>query len=265
MSVLGVGPLAANAPLQIGANIVLPTPGPWTIHNIWVNVVHDVPTAAEGITGSLIFNSFSGDIVPDPAPGTYPMVGASATIGANIEMTESPVQMFDTNWTAPGKATVQFFLDNDILLTVGGFASAGVIFGDTVPEKRPLTFCDHADVLFAGGAEAAIGNIVLSEKANRIVGICGILTKTGVVVVNEGIMGTFRLASNDLPIQPATYPFNNGFNGALGVPLGQSTPVLPNFIPVDIPVPGGATIQTLVTTQAAVTNNVHARVYIAYE
>lgn len=265
LAVLGVGPTAANTPLQLGANLLMPAGGPWIIHDIWSQIVHATPTANEGITGSLLFNSVAGDITPDPAPGIYPLVGPGATVGANMENVDVPLNRFRTNWTAAGKAQINFFINLDVAVTVASEVAAGVIFGDTVPETRPLTFCDQIDVAFAGGAEGAIGNIAISEKATRIVGVLGILSKVTAVTAAEAMIGTFRLASNDIGIQPATYPFNNAISGALGTIVGQMGPKPIEFIPVDIPVEGGSVISCFVTTQTAVTGNIHARVYIAYE
>lgn len=265
LAVLGVGPTAANTPLQVGATLLMPAGGPWIIHDIWSQIIHDVPTADEGITGSLLFQSVAGDIAPDPAPGTYPLVGPGATVGANMENVDVPLNIFRTNWTAAGKAQINFRINLDVAVTVAPQVAAGIIFGDTVPEKQPLTFCDQIDVAFAGGAEGAIGNINISEKATRIVGLLGILSKVTAVTASEGMIGTFRLASNDIKMPPAQFPFNNAISGALGTVVGQMGPKPINFIPVDIPVEGGSVISCFVTTQTAITGNISARVYIAYE
>lgn len=265
LSVLGVGPTAANTPLALGAVLLMPAPGPWIIHDIWSQIVHDVPTANEGITGSLLFDSPTGGIVPDPAPGTYPLVGPGATVGANMECVQVPLNRFRTRWEAPGKAQIRFRINLDVAVTVAPQVAAGIIFSDAVPTQEPLVFVDQIDIAFAGGAEGAIGAITISEKATRIVGLCGVLSKVTAVTVQEGMIGTFRLASNDVPIQPASYPFNNAISAALGTVVGQTAPIKLDFIPVDIPVPSGATVNCFVTTQAAITANIHARVYIAYQ
>lgn len=265
LAVLGVGPTAANTPLQVGATLLMPAGGPWIIHSIWSQIIHDVPTAAEGISGSLLFRSVAGDIQPDPAPGIYPLVGPGGTVGAHMETVDVPLNLFRTNWTAAGKAQIRFDINLDVAVTVAPQVAAGVIFGDAEPESRPLTFVDQIDVAFAGGAEGAIGNITISEKATRIVGILGILSKVTAVTASEGMIGTFRLASNDIQMPPAAFPFNNAISGGLGTIVGQMGPKPISFIPVDIPVIGGSVISCFVTTQTAITANVNARVYLAYE
>lgn len=265
LAVAAATPIAANTPTLIGAVQLMPAGGPWIIHNIWSTTVINSPVLAEALTGDLIFNSVSGDITPDPAPGRYPIIGTGCAVGAVINPTETPTAIFDTDWSASGKAQFSLSMNLNLAISNVGQIAAGIIFGDTIPQKRPLRFVDVVDSFFAGGAEAAVGTITVAEKATRIVGLLGIFTKTGATVAEDAVCGFFRLDSNDIPMPPAAYPFNNGINGMIGAGVDSSTPIKPEFIPVDIPVIGGSNINCFVTTVAGVTNNVNVRVYIAYE
>lgn len=265
LAVLGAGPQLANTPTVLGAVQLMPAGGPWIIHDIWSTFTVNSPTVDEGITGDLLFNSVSGDISPDPAPARYPIIGTSGAIGAAIPLTETPTAIFPVNWTASGKAQFSLAFNINLAVTNAPQAAAGIIFGDSIPERRPLTFVDMVDSFFAGGAEAAVGTITVAEKATRIIGLLGLFSKTGAVVAEDAITGVFRLDSNDVQLPPARYPFNHGFNGMLGAATFQTTAIKPDFIPVDIPVIGGSNINVFVETVAAVANNVSVRVYVAYE
>jgi len=265
ITVLGATPTVLDTPTIIGAAQLMPAGGPWIIHNIWSQTCLDAPGAGDGFTADLLFNSVAGDITPDPAPGRYPIIGTSGTTGAVQPPTEVPLAIFDTNWTASGKAQFSLSMNLNLGISAAGQVAAGIIFGDTVPQPRPLTFVDSVHAQFLGGAEGPIGLITLSEKATRIVGLLGVLTKTAVVGAGDAIVGFFRLDSIDHKFPPAQYPFNNAFNGMAGAGVDMTTPLKPHFIPVDIPIKGGSNINCFVTTQGAVANGLDARVYIAYE
>jgi hypothetical protein len=60
-------------------------------------------------------------------------------------------------------------------------------------------------------------------------------------------------------------PFNCAYGAGLGALItGASEPPI-HFIPVDVPVPGGARIAVNVDLNTAVTNAADCDVYIAYE
>lgn len=265
LSVVGTGGTTAGLISQIGSDITLPAGGPWIIFGLWGMVVKNTTVPNEGSGGALIINSLSGDLTPDPAPGVYPMVGTPATISANDGMTSIPLNMLDVRWNAAGKSVVQLSYLQQLAITTASVVSAGILFGDTVPVKKPLVFCDSVRASFASAAEQSIGTITLAEKATRIVGIMADLNKGDIISGGEPIMATIRLASDDVRMPPMTLPCNRAFNAADGTPVGGAGVAQSQFIPVDIPVTGGARIDVFATTTASVTANADILVYIAYE
>lgn len=265
LAVTGTGGTAARATTQIGSDITLPAGGPWTIFSIWGQVVKSTTVPNEGTGGELIIDSLSGDIVPDPAPGKYPLIGACASESANCAIAAVPLNLFPVNWQAAGKATVQLSYRNQLAITTGSLVAGGIIFGNEMPEKRPLTFCDTVQASFASASEQTVGTITLAEKATRIVGILADLNKGDAPTGGEAILATIRLDSADIKLPPAQYPCNRAFNASDGTAAGQSATPQSQFIPVDIPVVGGARINVFATTTISVTGNADIAVYIAYE
>ena len=91
------------------------------------------------------------------------------------------------------------------------------------------------------------------------------LINDGVLTTAEELIGFFRLASDDIDLVPAQYPFPMGYSAGLGA-LIMSGPFIPSdLIPVDIPVIGGARINCFVDLNTAVTTAAEVQVYIAYE
>ncbi len=265
MAVQGNSAILAAVRTQIGGNLTLPAGGPWTIHGIYSNIVHDNGLAAEGICGQLTIDSASGDIIPDPAPGEYPLIGPQAMFGATLPPAIVPLNIFPVNWSAPGKAVISLWHTLGTAITNAGAVQAGILFGDTVPTVRPLTFCSHIRGNPTLAAETQSGNITLAEKATRIVGVMGVLSKNTAITAAESMMATFRLDSADAKLTPAVFPFNFAMSGLVGADTGQPSIPQSQFIPVDIPVIGGTVISVFVTLQRAVTANVDAHVFIAYE
>lgn len=265
MAVTGSGGTAAGATTQIGNNITLPAGGPWTIFGLWGMAAKATTVPNEGAGGALIVNSFSGDISPDPAPGNYPLIGPCASEAANAAISANPLNIWEVNWQAMGKAVVQLSYLNQLAITTASAVAGGIIFGDTVPERRPLVFCDGVRASFASTAEQSIGTVTLSEKATRIVGIFADLNKGDAPTAGQAILGTIRLGSSDVKLPPSQYPMNRCFNASDGTAAGQSSTPQSQFIPVDIPVIGGARIDCFATTTISVTGNADVQIYIAYE
>jgi len=261
----GTGGTAAAAKTQIGSNLILPAGGPYVIHDVHAIACKVTTVPNEGNGGQLIVDSYSGDISPDPAPGTYPISGSPANVSANDGLACKPVDMWRVNWEASGKAAIQLFYLNILAITTGSSVVAGIIFGDAIPEKRPLVFCDGVYGSFASAAETSIGAITLAEKATRIVGIMAELNHGDAVTIAEPTAGYIRLTSNDVDLNPGMFPCSRGFDAADGTPVGACSIPKSEFIPVDIPVPGGATINVLGTTTVSVTGNADFSVFIAYE
>ncbi len=265
LAVTGTGGTAAAAKTQIGSNMTLPAGGPWIIHHIWGQVAMITTVPDEGTGGQLIVEAASGDLTPDPAPGKFPMIGSPIHESANSSISAVPLNLWETRWEASGKAVISLHYLNQLAITTGSVVAGGIIFSDAVPEKRPLVFCDGVYNSFASAAESSIGTITLAEKATRIVGILADLNKGDSATIAEAILATIRLASDDVKMPPAQYPCNRAFNAGDGTIAGECSTPQSQFIPVDIPVEGGARIDVYATTTASITGNADIQVFIAYE
>lgn len=265
LAVTGTGGTTALAETQIGSDLTLPAGGPWTIFGIWGLVVKDTTVPNEGTGGALLIDALSGDLDPDPAPGKYPVVGAPASESANAAIAAVPLNIWQVNWKAAGKAVISLKYLNQLAITTGSDVAAGIIFGDSIPEKRPLVFCDGVRTAFASTAEQSVGTITLAEKATRIVGIFADCNKGDAPTAGVPVLVTIRLDSADVKFAPAQFPCNRGFNASDGTAVGQSATPMSNFIPVDIVVVGGARVDVFATSSASVTGNVEVQVYLAYE
>lgn len=261
----GPGSTTAATKLQIGTDIVMPADGPWTIFSLWGQVVKGAGAHSEGAGGQLIIDSVSGDLTPDPAPGKYPLIGTPAALGGNFPAVAVPLNIWSVRLEAAGKASLRLFYVNQLASTVACEVACGIIFGKEVPEARPLVFCDSVYSAFASTAEQSIGTITLAEKATRIVGILADLNHGDAITTAEETMATIRLASDDIKMPPAQYPCCRAFDAADGTPVGACSIPKADFIPVDIPVEGGARINVYATTSISVTGNAEVLVYIAYE
>jgi len=263
--VTGTGGTTAGATTQIGANLTLPAGGPWIIHNIWGMVAKDTTVPNEGTGGALQIRALSGDLTPDPAPGTFPLIGNPVSESANAAIAGNPVSMWMTDWNGAGKAVISLSYINQLAITTGSDVAAGIIFGSARPERRPIRFCDFVQDSFASAAEQQIGTITLSERATRITGVLADLNKGDAPTAGEPILATIRLASNDVQMPPAAYPCNRCFDASDGTAAGAAGGLYSQFIPVDIPVVGGARIDCFATTTASVTGNADVSIYLAYE
>ncbi len=261
----GPGSATAGAETQIGADITLPAGGPWQIHHIWGQVVRATTVPDEGAGGILNVQSLSGDLTPDPAPGKYPLVGPCISESANAALSPVPLNLYPVAWEAPGKAVISLSFINKLAITTPSEVACGIMFGDSRPEVRPLTFCNVVQLSWASALEAAVGTITLAEKATRLVGIMADLNKGEASTTGEEVMATIRLGSADIKITPAEYPCNRAFNASDGTAVGQAATPMSQFIPVDIPVLGGARIDVFVTSSISVTGNAEISVYLAYE
>lgn len=265
IKVSGTGATGAATKTQIGSDIVLPAGGPWTIFGLWGQVAKVTAVASEGTGGQLIIDALSGDLTPDPAPGKYPMIGNAQASAAHFSIAALPLNIWPVHWTAAGKASLKLSYMNQLAITAGSRVVAGILFGKEVPVPKPLVFCDSVYSAFASATEQSIGTITLAEKATRIIGLLGDLNKGDALTVAEPIIGTFRLASDDIKMPPAEYPFARCYDSGDGTVEGESAVPRMDFIPVDIPVQGGARIAVYATTPVSVTGNCEALIYIAYE
>lgn len=260
-----VGTMGIGAGDNAVGAITLPAGGPWLIHDVFCQVVSVTPTAAESVGGHFRFDPASGDLTPAPAPSRFPVFESGSSLGATIDRGHCPLNLFPVNWIGAGKAVINCVYHNAIAGTVGTEVVLGMMYGKARPEKKPLVFSDVARAAVAVTADTAIGTITLAEKATKIVGICGILSQDGVLVTVESLTGFFRLASDDVKLPPMQLPFNNVYGGGLGALIqgGNQGPI--NYIPVDIPVEGGARINAFVDLNVAVSNAADVEIFIAYE
>lgn len=263
MIVTGGGGTAASES-SIGS-ITLPADGPWQIHHIFGQIAAATATAAEAIGGYLRLESLAGDLEPNPAPAEFPLYSAGSFLGATADRVSNPLQMYRINFAAPGKSQLQLLYAQDVACTVAPQIVAGIIFGKSVPEMKPLQYVDSVQTTVTAATDTSIGTITLSERAARIVGVCGVLIQDGVLVTAEELVGFWRMASDDVNIIPAQFPFTNAGSAGLGATIGTGGIGMTSFIPVDIPVPAGARINTYVDLNTAVTNGADVRIFIAYE
>jgi len=250
---------------QTLGTLTLPADGPWLIHHIFGQIAATTPTAAEGVGGYMRFDAASGDVTPNPAPSRWPVISNSAHLGATVDQQSCPLAIFPVAWEAPGRATINCIFNNIVAATAIPQVVMGILFGKQVPVERPFKFCDTVHVQTNSAADTAVGTITLSEKATRITGVCGTLIMDGVVVTVQSLIGFFRLASDDLDLVPAQFPFPLAIGGGLGALIqGANYPPI-KFLPVDIPVVGGARINCFVDLNVATTNNADVQIFIAYE
>lgn len=263
--VRGTSGTAAASVNLIGAAVTLPAGGPWVIHDIWMQIAQSTAVADESTDGTMQINAASGDITPDPAPGRYPISYQTSPMSANYGPAVTGLNLWRVNWQASGKAVIEI---NHVLanaLAVAPAVAAGIIFGDAIPEMRPLIFCDRVQADFAATTEQSIGTITLAEKATRIVGLCATLAHSAAAAVDIPAIGSFRIDSDDVKITPGQFPLNCAIGPGDGTIAGATAMPQFQFIPVDIPVEGGARIDAFATTIENVTNSASITVYVAYE
>lgn len=261
----GTGSTAALAKTQIGADIVMPAGGPWIIHNLWAQVAKVTTIPDQGTGGDLIIETLAGDFDPNPTPGVFPLIGSPANPSANDGIAPVPLNLWDVGWTAQGKASFKLSYRQELAITTASVVACGVIFGENRPERVPIKFCQVKRASFASATEQDLGEIQLSEGATRITGFLFSCQKGDAVTIAEPMVVTIRLASDDIEFPPSRYPCNVAFNAADGTPVGAQTMPMSQFIPVDIPVIGGARVNIFATSTQSVTGNIDISAYVAYE
>jgi hypothetical protein len=265
LATTGTGSTSAATKTKLGSTLTLPAGGPWIIHHVWGMVAKVTTIPDQGTGGQLIVDALTGDLTPDPAPGKFPLIGNCLSSSANAGICANPLNLWPVRWEASGKAQIDLSYLQQLASTTANAAAAGIIFGDSIPEVRPLVFCDGVYSAFASASESTIGTITLAEKATRIVGICADLNHGEAATAGEANLATIRLDSADVKMPPAQYPCNRCFDASDGTAVGVSATPQTQFIPVDIPVTGGARINCFATSTASVTGNCEVQVFIAYE
>jgi len=265
LATTGASSTSAATKVKIGSTLTMPAGGPWIIFGLWGQVVKSTTIPDQGTGGILHVNALTGDLTPDPAPGKYPLVGSPISESADAALSAVPLNIWDVNWNAAGKSQIDLAYTQQLAVTTASPVAAGIIFGDSIPVKTPLIFCDNVNSAFASASEQTIGTITLAEKATRIVGIFADVNKGEASTTAEAVLATIRLDSADMKLPPAQYPCQRAFNASDGTAAGQSAVAQSQFIPVDIPVIGGARIDVFATTTISVTGNAEVSVYLAYE
>lgn len=262
--VQGNGGTTDDAVTQIGSDITLPAGGPWKLFGVTTTAVQHTPTAAQSCQGYIRLDALSGDVRPNLAPAKIPVIGPGNMVSANSGSANSPSNLFPVDFEASGKAVIRVNFVNSQANTVAPKIQCALMYGDAIPEKVRFNFFDEVHTEFAATTETSLGTITLSEAAKKIVGVAGIAYHAGALSASEECMAYFRLASDDIGIQPAEFPCNAAANAGLGTVAGQFSAIPFNFIPVDIPIVGGARITVYATTTIAVTNSARVGVWLAY-
>lgn len=263
-----VASAAASAAIELVTigTVELPTRGqPWKLHGLCGQVVRQTATAAEMVGGHFGINSVSGDITPDPAPSRFPVFEQGSFLGTTADATTGPLFCYDLDLDASGKANLDLVYKQAIAVTVAPMVNIGVMFGPTIPTKRPFKFSDRVRTTLIVDTNTQVGTIQLSEKATRIIGIYGKLIQDGVRVADEELIGVFSLRSDDLDLAPSFWLFNEVYGAGKGATMHGGDSLHPTPHMVDIPVPGGARIDCFVDLLTAITNPADVEIFLMYE
>lgn len=264
MVATGAGSTAANAETVVGT-ITLPAGGDWKIFQIWCQAVRATATAGESMGGNFRLNAPAGDLKPHPAPSRFPTGMGGSFLGATEAVQINQLNLIDVEYTAPGKSTIELIYNEASAVTVASQVAMGIIFGKTRPVMKPFTFSDRVRGTVTAAAAATIGTITMAENAKKITGLCMVPAQDGVLTAAEELLGFFSLSSDDVKLPPAQFPMSAAFGGGLGVTIGNHVFVQPVWVPVNIPVEGGARIDVSVDLNTAVTNAAEFDFFLAYE
>jgi hypothetical protein len=265
MVVVGAGGTAAGEAEISTPGIVLPAGGPFTIFSVFSTLVAATGTAGEAYGDYFRLDAASGDLTPSPQPSRFPTGIAGSVLGATVDAICCPTVIQDVEYEAAGKSALKFWLNNATALTVAPQVVLGIIFGKTRPVLKPFKFVDRVRVQVTAAALTAVGTLTISEKASKIVAVCGVIAQDNVLTTAEELIGFFSLASDDVKLPPAQFPFTAGYSAGIGVLINQSIKPVPLWIPVDIPIVGGARIDCSVDLNTAVTNGAEVQIFIAFE
>lgn len=262
--------LAATSSLGVGdtslGTIELPQrdSGTWKIHQVFGQVVRTAATAAESVGGSFRLQPNQGEVLPNPAPSRFPIFEAGSFLGSTAPVSICALHRYNVDYDATGQARIEIIYDNAIAATADAEVVAGIIFGDERPVPTPFHFVDRCRSAIKGAADAAIGTITLSQNATKIVGVLGVLQQDGVLTTAETLIGHFRMASDDVKMVPAQFPFNAAFGAGVGILIGGGDQPKLEFIPVDIPVAKGARIDCFCNLNVAVSHEADVEIFLAY-
>jgi hypothetical protein len=262
--VTGVGPTAAGSTVVLG-NITLPAGGPWLIHHVYGLIAAAAALAAQQVAVDFSFRASSGDLTPAPDPNNWPLIASGSALGALINPSVCPLNIYPTAWSAEGKAVLAVSAHTDTIITNPAQLVIGILYGPDRPQNRPFIHTDRVRAAVTSAADTALGTITLPEGATRITGICATAVSDGVLVAGEELIGFVRLTSPDQEVQPALFPLSAAYGAALGATISGASPIPSDFIIVDIPVLGGSRINCFVDLNTAVTNAANVVVTLSYE
>ena len=260
--IASAGQTAAGS-VSLGS-ITLPAGGPWKIHNLFGQVVRATATAGEINGGYFEIQTGSGDIVPQPAPARFPLNESGSFLGATADASMCPLHIYDVDYDAAGKAVINFFYVQATAVTAAPQLVVGVMFGKEAPVIMPAQRCDIVRAAITAATETAVGTITLAETASMITGICVTAVQDNVLVAGEELIGFVRGASDDIDLTPFQIPFANAFGAGLGATIAGASGMTEYFIPLAIPIIGGARINFTCDLNTAVTNAAEIQVALAY-
>jgi len=263
MIVEGAGGVARGDYLV--GTITLPAGGPWVIYGVFGTFARITATALQSTAGYMFLRAVVGDLIPNPSPSRFPLGNDGSFVGATADAPVDPLHFIDTIYQAPGKSVIELWFHQSGACAAIPVVQMGVVFGLQIPYFRSVMFMDLVDVDLNLAAEVAIGTITLAERATRLTHIGGIFHPTLGFTTGEEIIGHFRLASDDVKLEPSIWPFSCAIGAGLGALIQASDTIEPFLIPVDIPVPGGARIDVFGTLITALAIDVEAEIVIGYE
>jgi len=247
-------------------NITLPaSEDGWKIYGAWGYGVINAALAAEATFGHMRVESVSGDILPNPSPCRLPLAGVPSYLGAATGKPLVPLTLWRVEWEASGKAVIGLHYVNESAKSTGDDVCLGLIFGKVLPEPRPIIFMDRVTAAVAAVGTTLIGTINLAERATRITGIGCQVVQDMVSTAAQEILPYFILTSDDVDFAPAQWPCQFASCVGLATNHGLNNAIVPELLPVDIPIIGGARINCSINFQTAVTNAAQVQIYIAYE
>jgi len=175
------------------------------------------------------------------------------------------LRIWPVNYEAPGKGVLELIVNQAVGNTVAPQCVLGVLYGKTIPSVMPIRFIDTVRAQVAAAVDTLIGTVTIAEKASRITSVGGILVQDNVITTVQNLIGYFRLASDDVRMPPAMFPFSAVYGGGLGALILDAVAQVPVMIPTEIPVEGGARIDCFALLNTLVTNAAEIQIYISYE
>lgn len=238
--------------------------GKWLIHGVFGSIARATATAAESTGGYIQLSPPADDLDPNPAPSHFPLFGGASFLGATAPVTANPTVIYPVEYQAAGRATIDMNFINTIASTAAAQLVLGILFGDERPVMQPMQFVDSVRTTVTSASDTSVGTITLSERATEIVGVAAVLQQDGTLTTAEELIGFCRLASDDVKIIPFQFPVNTAFGAGLGATIGGMQQGEVKFIPVNIPVPKGASIDCFLDLNTAVTVGADIEIFLAY-